>query len=281
MSQGLWGIFSPHYSRCRVLSLARKAETDNNRFKKHRMFSHMVFFSRVEDGRGSTLTPFPVPAHQTGRAVFPHPAFRPTSSQGTRRSAQMDTAKKNDTAFTMHRRPRESASAARRHLVTSDREMTDSLIDVIIDRPIGHQPRAIRKTGRPASQKSVQPTSDFRPGTHVTRLQDDPDLLLEAPDTFLRGAGPQIPMAALLVAVRAKRVAQKVKRFFQGILQTRLVLIQLEAKARYHRPGPVQGLQPTTPGQDHKVVRIGDDPCREGLQTTADSEILQKTVHIG
>jgi hypothetical protein len=34
--------------------------------------------SRVEDGRGSHA-PFPVPAHQTGRADFPHPAFRPVS----------------------------------------------------------------------------------------------------------------------------------------------------------------------------------------------------------
>lgn len=29
--------------------------------------------------------PFPLPAHQTGRAVFPHPAFRQVSSQGARR----------------------------------------------------------------------------------------------------------------------------------------------------------------------------------------------------
>jgi hypothetical protein len=34
--------------------------------------------SRGEDGRGSNA-PFPVPAHQTGRADFPHPAFRPVS----------------------------------------------------------------------------------------------------------------------------------------------------------------------------------------------------------
>jgi hypothetical protein len=30
---------------------------------------------RVEDGRGSEA-PSPIPAHQTGRADFPHPAFR-------------------------------------------------------------------------------------------------------------------------------------------------------------------------------------------------------------
>jgi len=29
--------------------------------------------------------PFPIPAHQTGRADFRHPAFRLASPQGTRR----------------------------------------------------------------------------------------------------------------------------------------------------------------------------------------------------
>jgi hypothetical protein len=44
---------------------------------------------RVEDGRGSLRpmanAPFPIPAHQTGRADFRHPAFRLASPQGTRR----------------------------------------------------------------------------------------------------------------------------------------------------------------------------------------------------
>ena len=33
---------------------------------------------------------FPLPAHQTGRADFPHPASRPASPQSTRRGAKMD-----------------------------------------------------------------------------------------------------------------------------------------------------------------------------------------------
>jgi len=44
---------------------------------------------RVEVGRGSlgpmANAPFPIPAHQTGRADFRHPAFRLASPQGTRR----------------------------------------------------------------------------------------------------------------------------------------------------------------------------------------------------
>src|SRR5262249_26414545 len=33
--------------------------------------------------------PFPIPAHQTGRADFRHPAFRPASSWGTRGVIQL------------------------------------------------------------------------------------------------------------------------------------------------------------------------------------------------
>src|SRR5216683_1548746 len=50
-----------------------------------------VSVGRVEDGRGSlgplAIAPFPIPAHQTGRADFRHPAFRLASPQGTRRQA--------------------------------------------------------------------------------------------------------------------------------------------------------------------------------------------------
>ena len=45
---------------------------------------------RVQDGRGGLghvgMAPFPVPAHQTGRADFPHPAFRLGSPRGTRQA---------------------------------------------------------------------------------------------------------------------------------------------------------------------------------------------------
>ena len=41
---------------------------------------------RVEEERGGVealpMAPFLLPAHQTGRADFPHPAFRPASLQG-------------------------------------------------------------------------------------------------------------------------------------------------------------------------------------------------------
>jgi hypothetical protein len=46
--------------------------------------------SRVEEGRGGVeawpMAPFPFPAHQTGRADFPHPAFRRSSRQAHERT---------------------------------------------------------------------------------------------------------------------------------------------------------------------------------------------------
>jgi hypothetical protein len=50
--------------------------------------------AHVESRRGAVtgvMVPFPLPAHQTGRAGFPHPAFRLASSRSTRRRAEMDT----------------------------------------------------------------------------------------------------------------------------------------------------------------------------------------------
>ena len=48
------------------------------------------------------ITPFPLPAHQTGRADFPHPASRPASPQGTRRWAKMDPTLSDHTELPEH-----------------------------------------------------------------------------------------------------------------------------------------------------------------------------------
>ena len=89
---------------------------------------------RVEEGRGGLyrigITPFPFPAHQTGRANFPHPAFRLASSRGTRRGAKMNPAQPKHAEIPEHGPSREPRGAARRHLVTPDQKMPHALIDV-------------------------------------------------------------------------------------------------------------------------------------------------------
>jgi len=62
----------------------------------------VVGLGRVEDGRGSlgpkANAPFPIPAHQTGRADFRHPAFRLASPQGTRRPGRSLLVSGDDTS---------------------------------------------------------------------------------------------------------------------------------------------------------------------------------------
>ena len=62
--------------------------------------------SRVEDGRGGCAlkspAPFPVPAHQTGRADFQHPAFRLTLPYDPRRASIVRAHKMQDRKFSKH-----------------------------------------------------------------------------------------------------------------------------------------------------------------------------------
>src|SRR6202140_5131717 len=82
-----------------------------------------VSYGRVEDGRGSlgpmANAPFPTPAHQTGRADFRHPAFRPASPQGTRRDRSGQALEAQNAEFSMNYIECESAIAAPLHLVPS------------------------------------------------------------------------------------------------------------------------------------------------------------------
>ena len=65
------------------------------------------------------IAPFPIPAHQAGRADFRHPAFRPASPQCTRRDRFGQALKAQNAEFSMNDIERESAIAAPLHLVSS------------------------------------------------------------------------------------------------------------------------------------------------------------------
>jgi hypothetical protein len=86
---------------------------------------------RVEDGRGSlgpmANAPFPIPAHQTGRADFRHPAFRLASPRGTRRGRSGQALEAQNAEFSMNYIECESAIAAPLHLVPSREEPARTL----------------------------------------------------------------------------------------------------------------------------------------------------------
>src|SRR3954454_21415090 len=104
------------------------------------------------------ITPFPVPAYQTGRADFPHPAFRLASPRGTRRRPKMHASKTQHSESSEDLSVGEPPCAAPLHVVPLAQERTNPIVDVVVDRPIGRHPRSVAKVGRPGEQKPVQPT---------------------------------------------------------------------------------------------------------------------------
>jgi hypothetical protein len=66
----------------------------------------MSVAGRVEGGPGSlgplAIAPFPIPAHQTGRADLRHPAFRLASPRGTRRGHSGQALEAQNAEFSMN-----------------------------------------------------------------------------------------------------------------------------------------------------------------------------------
>jgi hypothetical protein len=103
------------------------------------------------------------PRSSNGRADFPHPAFRPASSRGLRQRAKMHPAELQHTEFSKYRFRREAAHALRGHLMAPDQEPSDTVIDVVVDRPVGNAARAMTEVGRPTAQQAVQLGAYVRP----------------------------------------------------------------------------------------------------------------------
>ena len=111
---------------------------------------------RVEDGRGGwrpeAITPFPVPAHRTGRADFRHPALRPASSRGIRRGSSGQAFKTQQAALSVDYFKGEPPCAAPGHLVPSGEEVSYALIDIVVDRTEGRTPGSVAEVVRPTEQ---------------------------------------------------------------------------------------------------------------------------------
>jgi hypothetical protein len=87
--------------------------------------------------------PFPIPAHQTGRADFRHPAFRLASPQGTRRDSSGQALEAQNAEFSMNSIECELVIAAPPHLVPSREEAALAFNDVLVDATVCLAPRAV------------------------------------------------------------------------------------------------------------------------------------------
>jgi hypothetical protein len=88
------------------------------------------------------IAPFPIPAHQTGRADFRHPAFRLASPQGTRRDHSGQALEAQNAEFSMNYIECKSVIAAPLHLVPSREEPARTLKDVMVDATVDKRPTA-------------------------------------------------------------------------------------------------------------------------------------------
>src|SRR3954464_4149091 len=114
--------------------------------------------------------PFPLPAHQTGRAVFPHPAFRQVSSQGARRR-HFAHAVQHKYARVPIDLIREPSDATSWHLMSSAQKGEHAVKDVSINGLMSRSKRAIAEVSGPAAQKAVQSCLYFGPSALVARRQ--------------------------------------------------------------------------------------------------------------
>src|SRR5688572_5718640 len=99
---------------------------------------------------------FPAPAHQTGRAEIPHPAFRQTSA---RAHAERHRIVRNEwTPNTPNTTSKENWRVPRecRRRVTATKEVANSIVNVAIQTGIRPSHGAIRKVVLPSSQHGVE-----------------------------------------------------------------------------------------------------------------------------
>src|SRR5438445_2335546 len=175
---------------------------------------------------------------------------------------------------------RKASGTASWHLAPPAQEVTHAIIDVIVDGPIGHQPRAVAEVLRPAAQQTVQPVAYIRPRFLVAGDQQLIDLAFEPLDALPGGARAQVSAPFLAVVLRPKRIAKEVEAFLPGILQRGLRLVERKPEPGHHLLRPRQSLGRMSATEDDEVVGIGDHLRTERLATSGQPPMLQEAVHV-
>src|SRR5437879_6529605 len=102
------------------------------------------------------ITPFPIPAHRTGRADFPHPALRLVSRRGSRPSTDVQRTQPGDPERAEDLLGWEAPGPTRRDLMPSCQKVTRAGVDVVVDGAIGHQTSAVAEVVGPPTQPAVE-----------------------------------------------------------------------------------------------------------------------------
>ncbi|MEY9595586.1 hypothetical protein ABIF74_000276 [Bradyrhizobium japonicum] len=171
--------------------------------------------------------------HTTGRAVFPHSAFRQVSSQGARRR-HFAHAVQHKYARVPIDLIREPSDATSWRLMSSAQKGEHAVKDVSINGLMSRSKRAIAEVSGPAAQKAVQSCLYFGPSALVARRQQFADLPLDPQHAFLRRSRAKIPPPPIAEVAGSERVPKEVKAVQSGILHRGFSLVECQPK----RAGP-------------------------------------------
>src|SRR5208337_355928 len=218
----------------------------------------------VESRKGAVawpcgVTPFPFPAHQTGRARLRHPAFRLISPQGSRRRSNLHAVKTLHAEVPEYFRTGEPPGAAPWRFVSPSEEASNAIMDVVVDGPISRQARAIAEIRRPTGQKPVQSVPHYRPRARVARLEQIADPGLDPLNALLGWACARIPMAVFPVAVRAECVTTEIEALIPSVSHRGFRLVERQPELRHHRFRPRQSPLRAAAAEDDEVVGVRDD----------------------
>src|SRR5260370_14779168 len=169
---------------------------------------------------------------------------------------------------------------SRRDLVSPPQKVTDSVPAVMIDRSVGHEPRAVAEVVRPPAQHAVELLPHLVPRRLVARTAALPDASLARFHRLLGRRSPQVPVAILPIPHRPEGVAPKGKRLAPPITQQGLLLIERQphlgeppATLREHLRRPV-------PTQDDEVIRVVHESRPVAPVEPPQAKHLQIAIHV-
>jgi hypothetical protein len=155
------------------------------------------------------------------------------------------------------------------HFVPSRKEVSDTVIDMIVDGPVRSLSAAIAEVRRPAAQKAVQFITHFRPRSDIAGNQESTDFVLIRCTLFV-DACTQVPTAVFSVTMWSERVSKKPETLPPSVLQRGFGLVDCQPEPRHHDLCPRQRFSRASATEDDEVISIGDDVRTKSFLTSGE-----------
>src|SRR5450759_657960 len=164
--------------------------------------------------------------------------------------------------------------------MTAPEERPNSLVHVLVDRSIRHQPRPVTEVVRPPPQYAIKAVAHLGPWFHVLAHQQASHFLPQLGNALLRRTRPEILMTILPKTMRPEAVSQKIKPLSPCLLDAGLRFVQRESNPGHHTPRPIQCLRRAAATENHEIIGVVDHLGSENLTPSGDPPVLQKTIHV-